>query len=134
MGTIIYNKKKLKEVHEKIRTILMDNGSKEYGDCIIDEICEAVSIPPTTVYYEEMTKIEEAKKTLTEAGYYTGNLWQIDDVKGKNAMLDNQWTDATDEQAMDVLEMAFKNDATYEQIWMSIDYAIEELNPNPKKS
>ena len=43
----------LKEKHEKIRTILIENGNKEYGDCIIDEICEAVGILPTTVYYEE---------------------------------------------------------------------------------
>ena len=43
----------LKEKHEKIRGILIDNGNVEYGDCIIDEICEVVGIPPTTVYYEE---------------------------------------------------------------------------------
>jgi len=43
----------LKVKHEKIRTILMDNGNEEYGDCIIDEICEVAGIPPTTVYYEE---------------------------------------------------------------------------------
>jgi len=43
----------LKEVHENIRTILIDNGNVEYGDCIIDEISDAVGIPPTTVYYEE---------------------------------------------------------------------------------
>ena len=43
----------LKEKHEAIRTILIDNGSEEYGDCIIDKICEVVGIPPTTVYYEE---------------------------------------------------------------------------------
>ena len=44
----------LKIVHEKIRTILMENGNVEYGDCIIDEICEAVGIQPTTVYYDEL--------------------------------------------------------------------------------
>jgi len=44
---------KLKEQHEAIRKILMDNGCEEYGDCIIDEICEAVGIEPTTVYYVE---------------------------------------------------------------------------------
>lgn len=43
----------LKETHEKIRNILIDYGSEEYGDCIIDEICEAVGLPTTTVYYEE---------------------------------------------------------------------------------
>tara|TARA_R110000868_G_scaffold188389_1_gene431125 strand:+ start:2064 stop:2225 length:162 start_codon:yes stop_codon:yes gene_type:complete len=43
----------LKETHDKIRTVLMNNGCEEYGDCIIDEICEAVGIEPTTVYYVE---------------------------------------------------------------------------------
>jgi Mg2+ and Co2+ transporter CorA len=43
----------LKNKHEAIRTVLMDKGCKEYGDCIIDEICEAVGILPTTVYYIE---------------------------------------------------------------------------------
>ena len=41
------------EVHEKIRNILIDYGSEEFGDCIIDEICIATGILPTTVYYEE---------------------------------------------------------------------------------
>jgi len=43
----------LKVVHEKIRTVLIENGCEEFGDCIIDEICEAVGIEPTTVYYVE---------------------------------------------------------------------------------
>lgn len=43
----------LREKHEAIRTVLMDNDCEEYGDCIIDEICEAVGILPTTVYYIE---------------------------------------------------------------------------------
>ena len=43
----------LKEKHEAIRTVLMDFGNEEYGDCIIDEICAVVGIEPTTVYYEE---------------------------------------------------------------------------------
>jgi len=36
--------KELKEKHEKIRNILMDYGNEEYGDCIIDEISEAIGI------------------------------------------------------------------------------------------
>jgi len=31
----------------------MDNNCEEYGDCIIDEICEAVGILPTAIYYIE---------------------------------------------------------------------------------
>ena len=32
---------------------LIDNKCEEYGDCIIDAICEAVGILPTTIYYVE---------------------------------------------------------------------------------
>ena len=44
---------KLKETHEKIRVILIENGCEEYGDCIIDEISVACNIQPTTIYYDE---------------------------------------------------------------------------------
>jgi len=43
----------LKEIHEKIRQILIDHSFEEYGDNIIDQICEAVGIESTIVYYEE---------------------------------------------------------------------------------
>ena len=62
------------------------------------------------------------KEYLTSKGYFTDNLWQVDDVKGK--------FDCTDEEAQEVLENAFKNEATCDQIWMSIDYAGEALNLN----
>jgi hypothetical protein len=45
--------KELKEIHENIREVLMKYNSPEYGDCIIDDICEAAGILPTTVYYIE---------------------------------------------------------------------------------
>lgn len=44
---------KLKDTHDRIRSILIDYGNEEYGDYIIDEISYAVGILPTTVYYEE---------------------------------------------------------------------------------
>ena len=44
---------KLKKVHEAIRKVLIDYDCEECGDCIIDEISNAVGIPTTTVYYEE---------------------------------------------------------------------------------
>lgn len=64
-------------------------------------------------------QIEQAKQVLRNAGYYVDSLWQIADVKGK--------FECTDEQAQDVLEIAFSNDATYSQIWESIDDAAKEL-------
>ena len=46
-------KEKLKIKHEKIREILIKYNCEEYGDCIIDEICNVLEVQPTTVYYEE---------------------------------------------------------------------------------
>ena len=35
------------EVHDKLRTILQDYNNPEWGDCIIDEICELFNFPKT---------------------------------------------------------------------------------------
>ena len=43
----------LKIKHEKIRSVLIEYGSQEYGDYIIDKICEVVGLPPTNIYYED---------------------------------------------------------------------------------
>ena len=44
---------KLKEIHEKIRDILIGYDCEEGGDCIIDEICIAFGIETTVFYYNE---------------------------------------------------------------------------------
>lgn len=44
---------KLKEIHEKIRGVLIEHGCEEYGDAIIDDICIVVGIPTTIEYYDE---------------------------------------------------------------------------------
>jgi hypothetical protein len=53
-------------------------------------------------------RIEQAKKTLSEAGYYTENLWQINDVKSK--------FNCTDVEAMQVLDISLNEDYTKETI------------------
>lgn len=57
--------------------------------------------------------IEKAKAFLEKNGFFTYNLWCVDDVKGKFK--------CTDEEAQDVLRRALQNDATMEQIWLAID-------------
>lgn len=46
---------KILETHQKLRDILIEYGSEEYGDCIIDEICQATGFP-TTVDFHAMAK------------------------------------------------------------------------------
>jgi hypothetical protein len=62
--------------------------------------------------------VEEAKAYLTEQGFYTGNLWCVDDVQANY--------DCTQEEAQDVLDGALNNEATMEQIWFAINYHAQE--------
>jgi hypothetical protein len=35
------------EIHEKLREVLISYNCEEYGDCIIDEICDLLNFPNT---------------------------------------------------------------------------------------
>lgn len=59
--------------------------------------------------------IDQAKQVLKDAGFYTDNLWSIEDVKSQY--------ECTDEQAYQVLDEAFNNDRAMEYIWEAIDSA-----------
>lgn len=65
-------------------------------------------------------KIQEAKAFLKQNGYYTDNLWCVDDVKSKFK--------CSDDEAQQVLDEALNNDATMEQIWFAIGWHGEEEN------
>ena len=62
-------------------------------------------------------KIEEAKAILKQAGYYVDNLWHVDDVKSRFK--------CDEDDAQEVLDSAFQNEATMAQIWEAIHYAAE---------
>lgn len=66
-----------------------------------------------------MTEIEKAKEVLRAAGYFTYNLWHVDDVKLRFAVFD-------DEDAQSILEQALTNDWIMEQIHYGIGEAAEE--------
>ena len=56
---------------------------------------------------------EELKSELSRRGYFTDNLWSVEDVKSKFIV--------TDEEAQEVLDRSLTNEATMEQIWLSIE-------------
>jgi len=85
----------------------------------IDEINQCAESDKPIGISVGMIESDTCKEVLEERGFYTDNLWHTDDVKGK--------FECDDEQAHEVLKNAFRNDATYEQIWMSIDCAGESL-------
>ena len=67
------------------------------------------------------TKIQEAKALLKEAGYFTDNLWHIDDVR-------TQVKHISEDDAQEVLEMAITNDFVMGSIHQAITFAIREMN------
>ena len=70
-----------------------------------------------------MNEIEQAKKTLRDAGYFTDNLWHVDDVKGDYK--------CDDEKAQDILCLALTNESTMEHIWSCIsDITQSEMENN----
>ena len=62
-------------------------------------------------------KVNQARELLKSKGYYTENLWQIDDVK-QNYKCD-------DDEAYEVLYSVFENEWIVEQIFVMIDEQCE---------
>ena len=44
---------KIIEKHERLRKILIDAGNEEFGDNIVDDICEVFNYPTTNVFEED---------------------------------------------------------------------------------
>jgi hypothetical protein len=65
-------------------------------------------------------EIQSAKAILESHGYFTDNLWSIQDVQSNYL--------CTAEQAQEILETALTNEATVEQIWFAINDAAREEN------
>jgi hypothetical protein len=64
--------------------------------------------------------IENAKQLLRDNGYFVDNFWQTCDVTLNY--------ECSEEEAHQVLQGAFDNPATYDQIWDSIKYEAEYMN------
>ena len=68
---------------------------------------------------------DHAREILKQKGYFTDNLWHIDDVKAKaQEMSQIPVNELSDEDCYEGLRNVFKNDYFYEQMWVSIQ---EEL-------
>ena len=63
---------------------------------------------------------EYAKKTLKAYGYFVDNLWNIEDVQSNY--------ECDEDEAQYILEKALTNEATMEQIWISIDIFAKDEN------
>lgn len=63
-------------------------------------------------------KVREAKQILKEAGYYTDNLWSVEDVQ--------DIFDCSDEEAQDVLKNTMTNEGTMHHIWSVIRFVGQD--------
>jgi len=79
----------------------------------------------TTNILHYLDAIEQAKTVLTNEGFNTSNLWQVEDV--------TQNYDCTDEKAQEVLDTALKSQYIVEKIFEEIDIICEEFKLNKKE-
>ena len=68
-----------------------------------------------------MSEVSQARELLKSKGYYTENLWQIDDVKSVFQCTNEQAYEIMDE----VLYSVFENEWLVEQIFVMIDEQCE---------
>ena len=74
-----------------------------------------------------MNKIEQAKKTLRDAGYFTDNLWHIDDVYAAYENNDLEY-DLDDEDAMQLLNATLTSESVMGYINESLDIIVMNHN------
>ncbi len=61
---------------------------------------------------------QQLKEELTRRGYYTGNLWRIDDVQDRFEATDDEAQDVLD----DVLQGSWIIEQTFEYIYTCAEY------------
>ena len=117
---LVYKDQKSESDREILEQIFQDKFDENYQNTNILRLLEYVKEKEIEKEMEkEMEKeIEKAREVLREAGYYVDNLWHIDDVR---TLFEN----VTDEQAQEILDASFQNEATFDQIWMAIECAID---------
>jgi hypothetical protein len=69
---------------------------------------------------DQHLKINEAKELLKSAGYYTDNLWSVEDVMNNFS--------CTEEQAQKVLDKALSLESVMDEIWFAIGFISADMN------
>ena len=106
----------------KIKSIFGDI-SKEKQESLTDDVLDFLE--KMEKKYKTMNIEDHAREILKQKGYFTDNLWHIDDVKAKaQEMSQIPVNELSDEDCYEVLRNVFKSDYFYEQMWVSIQ---EEL-------
>jgi hypothetical protein len=119
------------EVREFVYRLVdtVENISKNHREEIL-EYCLAAVLPTDSVgfcdiivhgkYLERVIMdVEQAKQVLTDAGFYVGNLWSIQDIQGRFK--------CDDDTAQEILSDALTNEWIVEQIRVTITQACEHI-------
>jgi hypothetical protein len=69
---------------------------------------------------DQHLKIHEAKELLKSAGYYTDNLWSVEDVMNNFS--------CPEEQAQKVLDKALSLESVMDEIWFAIGFIAADMN------
>lgn len=69
---------------------------------------------------DQHLKINEAKEFLRSVGYYTDNLWSVEDVMNNFS--------CTEEQAQEVLDKALSLESVMDEIWFAIGFIAADMN------
>lgn len=91
---------KIEEKHEEIRRALVDNGSQEFGDFIVDDICKVFNYPTTTdvlvtpLFRELMQEVY--RKLQDRFGIMTGDIdpatsFQLETAEEKLGEIVAEW-------------------------------------------
>ena len=136
-GSIDSDLEKLEEIHEKIREILIENGSEEYGDFIVDEISEAVGISNTNAYYDEDEEYVKPKKVILKGSASKKDLKKLEEIheKIREILIENgneEYGDFVIDQISDVVgiptTIAYYNDEEFADGGEVGDIVEVELN------
>ena len=126
------NKKKMKEIRKQVRSAMQSSVQEmrndlDYANSQANEeqlekeekfVPHAISNATFGHYRQQQKEIDEAMKTLRNAGYYVDSMYHIDDVKSHY--------DCEDEIAQEIIGLAIDSDGTANQIWEAITYMAED--------
>jgi hypothetical protein len=119
---IITNLTSEEVVEEDVLTFTLEEFVNDVNSGAIDNLTDSF-IANITIVDSLFNEIENAKNFLKDKGFYTDNLWSIHDVRSK--------FECTEEEAQYVIDKSLTNEATMEQIWLSIGIFgdMENLTP-----
>jgi hypothetical protein len=102
-----------------------EHMSKHIADAVMTcNIDEAYKVVVEFIKDQNNMNIEQAKEVLKKGGYFVDNLWNVADVKDKYI--------CDEDTAQDILYKSLTNEATMEQVWLSIDIFSEDLQTTKK--